>query len=126
MSKYILTCIITISFLLQSCNTKPNQFISKVKKREADNKLAKTSFIKNSYLSSIKPSAEKRKREDKNNSKRIGPKSKIRKMEVMNKNNENTAPRNTYNRENPKRKKGLMEFLNLHLLITANPIKQMI
>lgn len=100
MSKYILICIITISFLLQSCNTKPNQFIPRVKKNEADNKLAKASFIK----TSIELSAGKRKREDKKYSNRIGPKSKSRKVEVMNQNNENTAPRNTYNRELPKRK----------------------
>lgn len=110
MSKYILTCIITISFLLQSCNTKPNQFIPEFKKQEADNKLAKVSFVKNSYLSNIKPSAGKRKRGDKNNSKRIGPKSKTRRVEVMNKNNENTAPLNTYNRQNSKRKKRTNEI----------------
>ncbi|OJW68376.1 MAG: hypothetical protein BGO68_05465 [Candidatus Amoebophilus sp. 36-38] len=113
MKKYLLTCIVAVSCLLQSCNTDSNQLIPKGKKQGANEKLAKsklatTSFGKHSHVFSRELNKEfvgKRKRENKKEKQKTKRQSKTRRIEVENEHNENIVPPNTNNREKPKGKK---------------------
>jgi len=103
MKKYLLTYVVIVSFLLQSCNNGTNQIKPRAKKQEANERIAKNklgtiSLRKHEDTPSSdsskfnKRSVEKRKREKEK--KKTGPQLKVRRMEVVSERDENTTPQN--------------------------------